>query len=428
MSTTFKLHGPALDRSEWLSHLKWLLSGRGSWTPLACMKHLYPDAATDPFQKGSVLLLGRESARGVWVESCEDSISIELPALASSMDWQIAGWLLRQGAKLGGEVRSEEDQVLGGDGLTIDTFVERYQRTIKRELAIVRHGGGTVRFPVGYFELMLSPEDLKVEDSQAIINYLTRQCLRYGDAFLASRMKFQSKDGSEKLLAHYSTRSTLVPANVDVMTFSGPDGIYTDDPVPIDKVREVLANFMVPVGSYLYIPAMDWSRDTALLEALVGKSSEEIRESLLEQFKIAIISLPVLAMLMMFRADGQPNEKEGDAFLNGIKQAAADESDHSIFANACRKLMEQMRETMASLRNCSIEAEFLTAIGMLHSFLSLEAADDYKKRLYRLVETIANASRTRGFLGMGGRISEARQHALEEIQTSLFPNSGENAK
>lgn len=60
------------------------------------------------------------------------------------------------------------------------------------------------------------------------------------------------------------------------------------------------------------------------------------------------------------------------------------------------------------------------AMALLDQKASPEEVDAYKRFVFGLAETVANASREGGFLGIGGkRVSEAEQAALDELAATL---------
>src|SRR5262249_28226559 len=139
--------------------------GAAGWIPLKCMERLFPEAATDPFKKGSILLLGKGSSRGVSVQPHESNLSIELMSLASEVDWDVARFLLAAGYKLGGQVSGDEGKNLGPDELKTESFQAQSREVLSRELGMTRaimakDSGDKVRLPVAHFEVTLSRADL----------------------------------------------------------------------------------------------------------------------------------------------------------------------------------------------------------------------------------------------------------------------------
>ncbi|HYG34601.1 MAG TPA: hypothetical protein VEC99_07455 [Clostridia bacterium] len=425
MSTTFKLSGTGFDRKSWEQQLQKLLRGEAGWVPLQCMERLYTEAAIEPLKKGAILLLGKGSSRGVSVESRENHVSLELMSLASEVDWDVARWLLVAGHKLGAEVRDEEGQNLNAEELKCEAFQARSQKVLRAELGMTRaimakDGGDKVLFPVAHFEIRLSTAELGALELDALMDSLVKQCYRYGNAYLARRMEWQGPDGTRSIGAHYSTISTLVPADVQGMTFSGPDGYYTDKLVPMEKVKEVLAEFITQVGNYLYLPPIPWGDRPALLEALTGKSTKEILHSLDLQLGESLTRLPVLAFVLTAHADGEVDQKEMQAFMNYVSHAAANEDDQSIFANTCRRLQQEMKQAIAGIKGLNHAVEFQLAVGQVDHRLNQETRERFKRRVYELAETVATASGG-GFLGMGAKISDAEKQALAWIHKTLFP-------
>ncbi len=402
-----------------------LLRGEVGWIPLKCMERLFPEATTEPFKRGSILLLGKGSSRGLHVEPHGTDVWLELMSLASEVDWDVARWLLVAGHKLGAEITSDDGQSLGPEELKTEAFQVRSQGVLRAELGMARgiaakDGGDKVRFPVTHFELRLTTAELGSLDLDSLMGLLVKQCYLYGNAHVARRMEWQKPDGSRWKGAHYASISTLVPADVQGVTFSGPDGHYTDEPVPIEKVKTTLAEFITPVGEYLYFPPIQWDKNPTLLEALTGKSTKEILQSLDRQLGESLSRLPVLAFVLTAHADGEVDQKETQAFFDCVKTAAADESDQTIFANTCRRLQQEMKQVIAGVKGLNHAAEFQLAVGQVNLRLNPETSERFKRRLYELAETVAKASGS-GFLGMGARISDKEQQVLTWIQKMLFP-------
>ncbi len=425
MSTTFKLSGASFDHHTWELEATRLLRGATDWVPLKCMAVLYPVSVTEPFKAGQVLLLGNGSSRGVLVESKDNAVRVELMSLASEGDWNVARWLLAMGGKLGAEITGAEGEQLGVEELRPEAFQARSQKTQRAELSMSRgilkqDGGDHLQFPVAHFELKLSESELNGLELEAVMDLLVNQCHRYGNAHVASRMERQKPDGSRYLQAHYAGVATLVPADVEGMTFSGPDGYYTYDAIPLDRVKTVLGEFITPVARFLYFPRIPWDQRPNLLETLTGKSVQEIRESLDAQLAESILYLPVLAFIIAAQADGAVDQKETDAFFACIQERAGDQNDQSTFANACRRLQQEMKQVIAAIKGLNHPAEFQLGIGRLDLRLPRETATAYKQRLYELAEAVAQASGD-GVPEKGPKSSEFVERVLAWMKAVLFP-------
>ncbi len=424
MSTTFKVSGSRFDRKSWDEELRKLLRGEVGWVPLKCMERLFPQATAEPLKEGRLLLLGKGSSRGVLVEPSEDHVSVELMSLASDVDWDAARWLLAAGYKLGAQVTAEDGQSLGVEELRRETFQARSQQVLRVELGMTRgimakDSGDKVRFPVAHFELSLSREDLKTLGLDPIMDLLVKQCFLYGNAYIAQRMGCQAPDGTRSKQAHYSGISTLVPDDIDGMTFGGPEGHYTMDAVPLERVKQILSKHITATGHYLHFPPTHWDQEPALLEALTGKSTKEILQSLDNQLGEAIVRAPVMAFYIVAQADGEVDLKESQALFDFVNECAANQGDQRIFANACRRLQREMKQAIAGLKGFD-PGEFQYVIGQLDHRLNGETAAAYKQRVYELAEKVANASGG-GFLGIGSKVNERKQQALAWIKNVLFP-------
>ena len=429
MSTTFNLSGTTFDHKSWDGQLQSLLRGEVGWIPLACMERFYPEGVAEPLKKDGILLLGKGSSRGVHVTSRDTGICLELRVLASEVDWDAARWLLTAGYKLGAEVTGDEGQRLGAEDLKSENFRALSQKVLQAELAMThgimaKDGSDEIRFPVAYFELRLPKENLEPLVLGPLMDSLVKQCYSYGNAYIASRMEWQLTDGTRSGGAHYSSIATMVPKDAQWMTFSGPDGHYTDNPVPIEKVNGILAEFITPMGNYLHFPAIPWDRRPELLEALAGKSMDEILQSLNEQLVGTLTRLPVLIFVLTALADGEVDQKETRVFFDFVQNAAANENDQTSFAAACRRLFQEMKQTIAGVKGLDHAAELQFAVRQLDLRLSPEAGMVFKKRLYELAEAVAEGSGG-GFLGMGAKISDAEKQALARIQKTLFPSGNQ---
>lgn len=425
MSTTFKLSGNRFDRKSWDAELKKLLRGEVGWVPLKCMEGLSPQTTVDPSKEGRFLLLGKGSSRGVLVELGGDHVSLELMLLSSDVDWGACRWLLAVGSKLGAEVTAEDGQHLGVEELGREAFQTRSQHALRAELVmsrgiIAKDGGDKLRFPVAHFELSLSRDDLNTLELDPIMDLLVKQCFLYGNAYIAQRMEVQAPDGTRSKQAHYSGISTLVADGIDGMTFGGPDGYYTIDAVPMARVKQILSKHITATGRYLHFPPIHWNQEPALMEALTGKSTKEILESLDNQFLEAIVRAPVMAFYIVARADGEVDSKESQALFNFVNECAADQADQRVFANACRRLQREMKQVAASLQSFD-PREFQYVIGQLEHRLKAETAAAYKQRVYELAEKVAKASGG-GFLGIGAKVNERKQQALAWIKEVLHPD------
>jgi hypothetical protein len=284
---------------------------------------------------------------------------------------------------------------------------------------LAKDGGDKLSFPVAHFELLL-PAELVNQDLGQVMDSLVKQCYLYGNAHLASRMKLTEADGSFSTGAHYSSISTLVTNEAQWMTFSGPDGLYTNKPVPMAKVRDILAKFITSTGKFLYFPVIAWEKNPELLEALTDKSVEEILQSLDRQLGKMLTRMPVHVFILTAQADGEVDQKESQQFLEHVKTAASNEQDQSVFANSCRQLMQDMRGILAEVKGIDHAAEFQIGLRMIDLRVSKETRAAYKQRLYELAESVANASGG-GFFGIGSKISDAERQALGWIRKQLFP-------
>ena len=425
MSTTFKLSGARFDRKGWEGQLAKLLRGETDWVPLRCMERLYPNAKTEPFKTDALLLLGKGSSRGVSLEAKDTHITLELMSLASDADWEVARQLLVAGQKLGADVSDDEGQPLSSVELESANFCARGQGVRMAELDMThgiaaKDGGDRVRLPVAHFELTFSTSELGSQTLESIMDGLVQQCYLYGNAYIARPTISQTPAGGRFKHAHYSGTSTLVPADIEGMTFSGPDGYYSQDAVPIERVKEILAEFITPVGNYLHLPPIQWDKRPMLLEALTGRSMNQILDSLDRQLSDSLVHLPVLALVITARSDGNLNHKEAQAFYDYVNESAAKSEDQTVFANACRRLQQEMKQAITGIKGLSHPEEFQLGIQLLEHRLKPETVSAYKSRLYELAERVAKTS-ARGFLGLGARISEEKQQALAWIKNALFP-------
>jgi tellurite resistance protein len=210
-----------------------------------------------------------------------------------------------------------------------------------------------------------------------------------------------------------------VPDDIDEMSFGGPEGHYTMEAVPLDRVKQILAKHITRTGHYLYFPAIHWDQEPGLLEALIQKPMKEILECLDRQLGEAIVQAPVMVFYIVAQADGEVDSKETQALFDFINECAANQSDCQTFANACRRLQRKLKELMARLKGFD-PGEFQFIIGQLNHRLNPETAAAYKQRVYELAQRVANASGG-GFLGIGSKISEREQQALLWIKNVLWP-------
>jgi hypothetical protein len=401
-----------------------MLRGETQWEPLKCMGSLFPEGATEPFKRGSLLLLGKGSTRGVLLEPRDNQINIDLLMQSSELDWEISRWLMAVALNAGAEVTEEGGKALGPAELEPAAFKVRVQETHRQEWGITREisakdSTGNLRLPVAHFELHLSRQQLETSAAAALMDSLVKQCYVYGNAYMAWPMGIQKPDGTVFKQAHYSSISTLVPADIEGMTFSGADGYYIEDAVALDHVKKVLAEKITVVGKYLYFPPIQWGKEPALLEALSGKPIAEIQKSLQEQLTRSLLRLPVLTFLLVAHVDGKADEKEAQAMFDFVNAAAADQKDQTTFANVCRRLQREMKAVHADAIAGNCMADFQLGIGQINCSLKPEAAIAFKKRLYDLAETIAKASGG-GLLGMGS-ISKEEQQALDWMKKQLIP-------
>jgi hypothetical protein len=425
MSTTFTLSGNRFDRKAWEAELTKLLRAETDWVPLRCMERLYPNAATQPFEKETILLLGKGSSRGVSLASKDNQITFELMSLASDTDWDAARWLLSAGQKLGAKVTGDEGQSLAVAELESAAFRSRAEEVRAAELGVTREiaakdRADQVRLPVAHFELTLLTADLGSKTIDGIMDSLVQQCYLYGNAYVARPTVSQTPAGTRFKHAHYSGTSTLVPADVEGLTFSGPDGYYSHEAIPMERVKEILAEFITPVASYLHFPPLQWDKRPILLEALTGRSMKQILDSLDRQLSDSLVHLPVLALVITARSDGNVNHKEAQALVDYVNECAAKSDDQTVFANACRRLQQELKQVIAGIKGLSHAEEFQLAIQLLEHRLKPETVSAYKTRLYELAERVAKTS-ARGFLGFGAKISDEKQQVLDWIKTALFP-------
>jgi hypothetical protein len=356
------------------------------------------------------------------VESKDGRVCVELMSLASDVDWEIARWLLASGLNLGAEAAGEEGQALGAGDFDPAKFRARYQAIQRAELGMSRSimaqdGGDTLRLPVAHFELTLPKADLGSMDIEAILDSLVQQCYAYGNAYVAKLMEWEAADGTRSKEAHYASISTLVPADVQGITFSGPEGRYTEAAVPLDRVKTILAEFIRPVGKFLYFPPIHWDQQPALLEALTGKSTKEIIESLDRQLGESVVRLPVLAFVITANADGSVDQQEMQALLDYLNECTSDEADQTLFANACRCFRRDMKQVIAGIKGLNHAVEFQWAIRQLDHRLKPDICALYKQRLYQLAERVAKAS---GGPETRSEIADAQQQALGWMKAVLM--------
>ncbi len=423
MSTTFTATGPGVNFARLRHQIDELLVGKTSWIPLKCMGWYYPEGLSDEvFAKGEILLLGKGSTRGVFARWQEQKISFELTSLAGDTDWEVARWLALPIIRDGGVVLNDEGKQLSEAEVEPAAFKQRVEEIRKGELGTARSISakeGNLRFPVAHYELLLTKEELAGgKNDAAIMESLAKQCFHYGNAHVAKVMELERPDGTRQLFCLYSSISTLVPADIPAMAFGGPDGEYTKTPVPIERVKEVIGKFMVPVGQYIYIPPIKWSDEPQLLEQITGKSTKELLASLNEQLVRTLGEMPVLVAILMIMADGKVEEKEFSAFDEYLRKIAMDSNDKSFFAIGSRHALAGMREMMARFRTMKYH-EHMTllqlGVGQLNLRLSPEGAKAYKEKLFGLAETIAKST-----AAGGANVGQQEQKILTWLRSLLL--------
>lgn len=438
MSTTFKLSGPSFDLTKWHNSLKQLLRGETAWKPFPCMSRLISpdgrpaDMSDPPVVRSYFVLLGQGSTQGVEVTQESGTVTLGLRMSSSLADWSAARWLIDAGMRAGANVSG--DAVPDGGSLTEsdllpETFTATATKTIGQMIgtgkAIALQDGSGLTFPVAHFDLSLSKEETFNLSPSEMLDVLARRCEAFASAHIATTMKAQYESGRViRYVAHCGV-PTLFAHDIDGLMFGEPGGTtLSDDLVELDHVLKLLGAHVVKTGRFYFLPAIDWSKQPGLLEALLGKPSTEISQHIANQHLDKATMALLIAFVLIAAADGSADDKEVAKFLDLLGKAGSASNDNSLFAQTARTLQGELRERMAVLKQpgYDITAALIDGLRSSDQLLSPKERHEFRTRLYSIVEEVAKASGG-GFLGFGSKISKGEQRSLDQLKAILFPSA-----
>lgn len=424
MGYDYKLNTTHLQQEAWQAALGNLLRGSTPWKPWQGIlpmlnRRLLANGQFDATQN-SYWIAVDGSIRGVLLEPRDGEITLTLAGSASLTDWALAGWLLAQAVAAGAEAFDEDGQALAFSDLEPASFAQRsqqyHQQSWKMVKAIAKKDQSAISFPIGWFQVSLSLDDLNTKPIEQLEREMVGQCSRFGNAYVASRLLRQSSEAAEKItFASYALIPTLLPQDVSGIIVASEAGVLTEEPVAMTRFRELMGERCIEAGSYLYVEGLDPSADSELFTSLTGLTVNQFRFMNYKQ----LANLPVAVWLSVAGADGTSDEKEAQAFFKYLESATANPQMNPHFCLLSKILIGgHFRTFMAELKEgqLSITDHFNISLQVMSTMLNLSEAHSLKQALYDMAEAIAKASGG-GFLGFGSKVSSEERQVLEVLKS-----------
>lgn len=224
------------------------------------------------FQDGVAHILVEGSTRGCLFSRAGDDVHVRLGAMSSRLDWRMTYEIVRGALAEGGTFTREDGVVFtaaeltdeAADALAVTDFCFSVD-AVKRSLGDSEQS--SVQLPHGAFNLQLAASDLPEtcgpEEVPAVEALLAAQVSRYAPAYRPMTMVLE---GGARV-----TSWARIPTLIGKAHLVGIESL--DNPVPRDKVLEILGDRAEQVGDGVYyLPELDLEADSELFTALRAES------------------------------------------------------------------------------------------------------------------------------------------------------------
>ncbi|MDP4848666.1 MAG: hypothetical protein NWR51_15555 [Akkermansiaceae bacterium] len=353
--------------------------------------------------------------RGITVRNEGGETSLSLPTGCSDMDYAFAWELMRMGVAHGAVATDEEERDLDLTDAQIHEVTQIHQDFEWSALIASVNKNEGITLPVGgMIHLQITPEDA-VEGAVALKGKLSARMANYEDAFVASLM-MTSKDGKEYIVSNYAQIPSLISAQATLISTQGQNGAVVDEPIPASHFFACLGERVEDLGVLKYVPAIDFSLETELVDSLKAMPEEEA--GLTGEDWATLAKAPCLVFILVAAADGKVDAKEIKAFGSILENHESLPSSilSKILGIAQQNFESFIQEIVADGR--SPQDQLLGLADLLKSGkIPKEDAVVVAKGLLLLGKAIASASG--GFLGFGSKISKEEKQALAVLELIL---------
>ena len=379
----------------------------------------------------------RGGVRGVTVRRAGEGAELSLPVGVSEADFLLTGVLVRTAVARGAVAEDEEGEILTGTDDEMRTLGLKYRQffwsVIWQQLA-----EGESILPVGgLLHLRIDPSERGDARWDELESKQLEKMGRYQEAYIPSLMQAK-KDGVEMILSNYHHLPTLLSSQAEWVTLHGDNGNITEFvPIPAGLFREILADRVENLGSWIYVPAIDFTAEPELVGKLraaagvaptpslplptgIAKPPAETAASSTSELTgadwILLAKMAILCSFMVAGADGVVDRKEIATIQNLLQgqQSCANPALAKILGIA-RLSWDQIAK---ELQEEALPPLFYFALLMsvLEKFPDHEAAQ-IKAGFLTISQAIAESSG--GFFGFGSKVSKKEQGVLDFLKSAL---------
>ncbi|MGK0186743.1 MAG: hypothetical protein ACI9R3_002526 [Verrucomicrobiales bacterium] len=425
-------------------------------------------------EDGEICLLAAGGIRGVVLTPTSDKdgqCEMHLHVLASAADWALGFRILRDAPSHGATVTAlATGEVLTAEKLTQEhaqqqqaAAWEQDQRNIAEQLDHFEANpddevdSHSAMLPLLGLALMVSSEELALPAEQ-LATLLVDRAHRYATAYQASLMSFpapgrikgpKGKPAPPVYLANFPHFATLIPKQVQALTFQGEAGSVVDAFVPLSTFLEHFPDQVEDAGEFHYVPAIDFSTvpdivaDFKKVQGSVDapsaqrKISAQVRQMIFTQKTTGEDSLdapvltpldweflnaiPSLLFLFVGGADGSITKEKRTAFARIIERLSHDDDKHGeTMQRMIVHTQDEFANTLKRLTNTITHPKFYAeSLGKLRVVLDhklpAEEASKVKTACAALAKKIALSS-GRMF---GAKVAQEEKAAVNLVQQSL---------
>lgn len=215
----------------------------------------------------------RGGVRGVTVRRAGEGAELSLPVGVSEADFLLSGVLVRAAVARGAVAEDEEGQILTGTDDEMRTLGMKYRQFFWSSLWHGLAEGESILPVGGLLHLKIDPSERGDARWDELEHKQLAKMARYQEAFIPSLMQVR-KDGVEMILSNYHHLPILLSTQAEWVATNGEHGNITDGvPVPAERFCEILADRVENLGSWIYVPAIDFTAEPELagkLKAAAG--------------------------------------------------------------------------------------------------------------------------------------------------------------
>ncbi|MEO7098584.1 MAG: hypothetical protein ABI162_04425 [Luteolibacter sp.] len=375
----------------------------------------------------------RGGVRGVTVKRSGEGAELSLPTGVSEADFLLTGVLIRAAMARGAVAEDEEGRILTGTDEEMRTLGMEYRQFFWSAIYHQLAEGESILPVGGLLHLKIDPSERGDGRWDALERLQLDKMGRYQESFIASLMQVKM-NGVGKVISNYHHLPTLLSTEAEYYTMMGEHGDITGGlPLPVGRFCELLGDRVESLGSWRFVPAIDFTREPELaakLKAAAGeagvrslpvppgvlKSPPTQSNDLTGEDWMLLAKMAVLCLYLVAGADGSVDRKEIAAIRNLL--ANTQSFPHPVLAKIMGIARTSLEHIAQQLQEEGLPPmiHFALLLGVLRKFPEDEAAH-IKAGFLASANAVAEASG--GFFGFGSKVSKREKEVLDFLKGIL---------